>query len=208
VRGQHARSADDGWHAQGDARAGRSNRFARWKPAARRWRRARWFRSLLESPVRRRSGSAFLANHFGPGAFGALKQFGWPRSGSSGKFIERQSGHGRGSTRSGHAVAMLAKNQRGNLRRRGRGVGSADQRAEAKSCRAAVPKPEHASGGQFELLCSEIREHVDGVRHDEHDRVGLVARFLDSPRMPRNNSNVAIDQVEPAFVGLADAGRR
>ena len=72
-------------------------------------------------------------------------------------------------------------------------------RAES-SC---VPRPITCVGGQAELRRRQVRQDVDGVRDDQHDRLPLQTRRLDLAEDVQEQLDVAVDQVEPALVGLA-----
>ena len=95
---------------------------------------------------------------------------------------------------------MFAENQSGNLRRRGlQPLG--DQRAEADRVQQRS-QAEHAAGRQLQLLRGEIRQHVDRVRHDQHDRFGLCPAFWISLKMPRNSSTLRLIRSSRLSSGL------
>ena len=60
-----------------------------------------------------------------------------------------------------------------------------------------------ATGGKLEPLGGQVGQHVDRVRNDQHHGVVLVPDFRDFAQNAQEQIDVAIDQVEPAFVGLA-----
>ena len=62
--------------------------------------------------------------------------------------------------------------------------------------------------GQAAALHGKIRQHIDGVADD--DQVGIVLEpgRLDLVEQRQEQVDVAVDQVEPALVGLAAQARR
>ena len=67
----------------------------------------------------------------------------------------------------------------------------------------------HLRRRQIEPLGRQVGQHVDRVRDDQHDRVASCSpRLADLAQDAEEQIDVAVDQVEPAFVGLApQAGR-
>ena len=73
---------------------------------------------------------------------------------------------------------------------------------------SCVPRPITWVGGQAELAHGQVGQDIDRVGNDQHDRVALEAGRLDLAEDVQEQLDVAIDQVEPALVGLAaQAGR-
>ena len=71
-----------------------------------------------------------------------------------------------------------------------------------------VPRPITCVGGQVELANGQIGQDIDRIGDDQHDRVALEAGRADLAEDAQEELDVAIDQVEPALVGLAaQAGR-
>ena len=100
-----------------------------------------------------------------------------------------------------HAVAVLAEDRGRDLRRRQPSASAIRLRNRAES--SCVPRPITWRGGQAELRRRQVGQHVDRVRDDEDDRVLLRARGLDLAEDVQEQLDVAVDQVEPALVGLA-----
>ncbi len=62
--------------------------------------------------------------------------------------------------------------------------------------------------GRSSCLHGQIGQHIDGVGHDENDRIALDAGRVRLAEDAEKQLDVAVDQVEAALVGLAaQAGR-
>ena len=119
----------------------------------------------------------------------------------AGESLERQAGGlGRRPDRH-HAIAVLAQDQ-------GRHLGGRE--LELFGDQAAKPggvelgsQADHLAGGQVELPNGQIRQDIDRVGNDQHDRVALDAGRGGLAEDAQEELDVAIDQVEPALVRLA-----
>ncbi len=147
------------------------------------------------------AGAPLLLDHFRAGALGAREQLGGEVRREAGIFLQRQAG-GRGAGPNGdHAVAMLAEDQSGNLRRRGVQSGG-DQAAKANRIELRA-EADDLRQRQIEPFVRQVGEDVDRIGDDEDDCIARVAHAADLIENAREQIDVAIDQVQPALVRLA-----
>ena len=100
-----------------------------------------------------------------------------------------------------HAVAVLAEDQGLDLRRRQAGL-QGDQRAEAGGVELRA-QADHLGRIELQIVDRQPGEDVDRVGDDEDDRVLLQAGGLERVEDLLEERDVAVDQIEPALVGLA-----
>ena len=168
--------------------------------------RAIGFDDFLNRQADGEAGAPFLLDHFGARALGAREQFAGQIGVPAGEFFQRQAGQRGARPDRHHAVAMFAQDQGLDLRGRHVELGG-DQAAKADRVELRA-QADHLAGRQVEPLGRQVGEHVDRVGHHQHDGVLLEAGLGDLAQDAQEQIDVAIDQVQPAFVGLAaQAGR-
>ena len=96
---------------------------------------------------------------------------------------------------------MLADDERLELGG-GRAEGGGEQTAEAQGVEERA-EPDDVPVRQAELLLGQIGEDVDGIGDDQHDRVLAHPGGADRRQDRAEELDVAVDEREPAFVGLA-----
>ncbi len=107
----------------------------------------------------------------------------------------------RGRPDGDHAVAVLAEDRGRDLRRRE--LERLGDQAPEPGRVELRPQADHLRRGQAELHRGQVRQHVDGVGNDQDDRRLLRPGGLDLAQDVQEQLDVAVDQVEPALVGLA-----
>jgi len=100
-----------------------------------------------------------------------------------------------------HAVAVLADDHRLHLR--GRGLEIHRQQAAEAECVEERAEPDDAALRQPEFLLGQERENVDRIADDQDRGIGAMPLGLDGGEDRLEQLDVAVDERQPAFVGLA-----
>jgi len=145
-------------------------------------------------------------DHLGARAFGPLENgFGLGRA-KAREPVQRQPRRLSCRPHRHHAVAMLAQNQRRHLGGR-QTQPLSDQTAKASRVEHRA-QADHLRRRQTQFLNSQIGEHVHGIGYHNHDRLALEPRGGGLLENRQKELDVAIDQVQPALIGLAPQSGR
>ena len=145
--------------------------------------------------------AALLLDHFGARALGAREQLAGQVRRPAGKLFQRQAGHGGAGPDRHHAVAMLAQDQRLDLRRRRRRAAGRSG-SESESCRAACPGRCTRAGGKSSRLAARYVSTSTGFETTSTVALGLCPALTTWPRMLRNRSTLRLIRSSRLSSGL------